>query len=124
MSALQAVAAIVRASLDPIPVSLVCRALPHMGRDQVRKALQNAAAVGLVVRVSYGIGSFGVRRDSFWGAPGSKPAKVPENMTRPPASVWELARPEPKPKQWPPAFEGGRIHVLEDLTAEPEELFG
>lgn len=64
-------------------------------------------------------GNAKARRASVW-VEATSPLPTPKPgaaLLRPPASVWDLAIPQER-GDWPPSFDGGRLHVLEHEEAE------
>lgn len=92
--------------------SEVVAEFPGYTRKQVHAALENARDRRLIKVILRG--NFRGKRESVW-APGAhdRPPPPPKKDFQPIASVWELGMPTIK-GPWPPRFDGGQIHQLED----------
>lgn len=106
-----------RATTDDIQA-----AFPHIPRQSLAKALNNAKWMGLIQHERKGTGkrnSPGV--PAIWCAPIpgtiARPERQQKTKESPAASVWELGTKPQRP--WPPSFTSGRAYqLLGDWNAE------
>lgn len=93
---------------------------PGYSKKQIHAALCNARDRSKVRMVSRG--NWKNKTESVWepGAssrPAASPLPTVKLPTRPPASVWDLPHIQ-LADDWPPQFDGGRVHVCWDDTME------